>query len=71
MASFIWMSQRASHSRRTNNRGEIGGGGGGSVRSKWHGCVATIKLKEHKSRFYIVRRCVMMLIRWNKYKITE
>jgi hypothetical protein len=24
-------------------------------------------VKEHKSRFYIIRRCVMMLICWHKY----
>ena len=33
------------------------------------GCFAMIK--EHKSRFYIVRRCILMLICWHKYKIIE
>ncbi|XP_050906418.1 small polypeptide DEVIL 17 [Lathyrus oleraceus] len=57
------MGQCAS-SRRKIHRKEFSDGGG-SVDSQRHGCFAMVK--EQKSRFYIVRRCIMMLICWHKY----
>ncbi|KAG4973482.1 hypothetical protein JHK87_030303 [Glycine soja] len=57
-----------SASRTTHNRGEFSGGGC-PVHSKRQGRFAMIK--EHKSRLYIVRRCILMLICWHKYKISE
>jgi len=60
------MGQCASR-RKIHSGGELGGGGDGgeSVNSQRHGCFAMVK--EQKSRFYIVRRCIMMLICWHKY----
>ncbi|RYQ81183.1 hypothetical protein S83_014646 [Arachis hypogaea] len=56
-------------SRRTNNNNNNNGGisgGGGYVHSERHqGCFAMVK--EHKSRFYIARRCIVMLLCWHKY----
>jgi len=59
------MGQCASR-RKIHSGEEVGGDGGGeSVYSQRHGCFAMVK--EHKSRFYIVRRCIMILICWHKY----
>ncbi|KAJ7953186.1 ROTUNDIFOLIA like 6 [Quillaja saponaria] len=36
--------------------------------SSTSGCLATVK--ELKSRFYIARRCVVMLLFWHKYEFS-
>ncbi|CAJ2646684.1 unnamed protein product [Trifolium pratense] len=58
------MGQCASRSRRRIHSRDFGGGDddGESVHSRCYTMV-----KEHKSRFYIIRRCIMMLICWHKY----
>jgi hypothetical protein len=53
----IRMGQCASHP------GPAAGGGGGVAT---RGCLAVAR--EQRSRFYIFRRCVAMLICWRKYK---
>ncbi|KAL5557468.1 hypothetical protein UlMin_039704 [Ulmus minor] len=40
-------------------------GGGEVEETKENGCLAMVK--EKKSRFYIARKCLMMLICWHKY----
>jgi hypothetical protein len=54
-------------SRRRIHSGDFGGDDDDeeSFHSQRNGCYAMVK--EHKSRFYIIRRCVMMLICWHKY----
>ncbi|BFG39367.1 hypothetical protein CerSpe_256410 [Prunus speciosa] len=42
-----------------------GGGGGGGGCAVRQGCWSMIR--EKRSRFYIVRRCVVMLLCWHKY----
>ncbi|KAK1273835.1 hypothetical protein QJS04_geneDACA009685 [Acorus gramineus] len=52
------------------SRRRLRGGGGdeweGSATSERTGCLAMTK--ERRSRFYIVRRCVVMLLCWHKYE---
>jgi hypothetical protein len=73
----IDLSRRGSRSKRERERSKephrmgqcasrpepAAGGGGGDGR---RGCLAVAR--EQRSRFYIFRRCVAMLICWHKYK---
>ncbi|RCV43995.1 hypothetical protein SETIT_9G338300v2 [Setaria italica] len=46
-----------------SRQGSAAAGGGGEGR---RGCLAVAR--EQRSRFYIFRRCVAMLVCWHKYK---
>nr|KYP66644.1 hypothetical protein KK1_012946 [Cajanus cajan] len=50
--------------RKSDNRGDFGDGGSVQSKTTRHGCFGMVK--EYKSRFYIVRRCVRLLICWHK-----
>ncbi|KAL0726084.1 hypothetical protein Bca4012_022177 [Brassica carinata] len=50
--------------RRKRNRKEEEGCRESSV-EKNRGCLAMVK--ERRSRFYIARRCILMLLCWHKY----
>lgn len=49
------------------------GGGGGGLDGNCGGCVETTRrgcmsiVREKRSRFYIVRKCIVMLLCWHKY----
>lgn len=58
MVVKVWMGQR--QSKKENGREEIE-----SSEAHKFGCMEMIK--ERKSRFYIARRCLIMLICWHKY----
>ncbi|CAL0311440.1 unnamed protein product [Lupinus luteus] len=59
------MGQCTSRRTNNNNSGRFCSGEG-SVHSERERCFV-LMVKEHKSRFYIARRCIMMLICWHKY----
>ncbi|CAN6698870.1 unnamed protein product [Malus baccata var. baccata] len=48
-----------------SSSGGSGGGGGGAGCAVGQGCWSMIR--EKRSRFYIARRCVVMLLCWQKY----
>ncbi|CAN0918941.1 Small polypeptide DEVIL 17 [Linum grandiflorum] len=45
--------------------GEVDGGSGGGRHQQPAGCMGTVR--EQRSRFYVARRCVVMLLCWHKY----
>ncbi|XP_058109593.1 small polypeptide DEVIL 11-like [Magnolia sinica] len=56
-----------------SKKGSSRGGGGPFMRNSSHGrCSFTRKcaslVKEQRARFYIMRRCVTMLICWREYR---
>ncbi|KAF8101101.1 hypothetical protein N665_0210s0036 [Sinapis alba] len=51
--------------RRKRKRGEEEGCRESSSVEKNRGCLAMVK--ERRSRFYIARRCILMLLCWHKY----
>ncbi|CAN1231312.1 Small polypeptide DEVIL 18 [Linum grandiflorum] len=59
------LSKRKSSSLRGGGSGASTSGGGGSPPSITRKC--SKMAKEHKARFYIVKRCVAMLVCWHKH----
>ncbi|OEL23328.1 hypothetical protein BAE44_0015653 [Dichanthelium oligosanthes] len=49
----------------SQQQGSAAGGAGGGGEGR-RGCLAMSR--ERRSRFYIFRRCVAMLVCWHKYK---
>ncbi|PRQ47302.1 hypothetical protein RchiOBHm_Chr2g0098221 [Rosa chinensis] len=57
------MGQCTSKQRRG---GGLNGNCGGCAETTRRGCLS-INVREKRSRFYIVRKCVIMLLCWHKY----
>ncbi|PAN48680.1 hypothetical protein GQ55_9G412900 [Panicum hallii var. hallii] len=49
-----------------SRQGSVAAAGGGGAGEGRRGCLAVAR--EQRSRFYIFRRCVAMLVCWHKYK---
>ncbi|PON49959.1 DEVIL-like protein [Parasponia andersonii] len=52
-------------SRQKLEKAKGGGGGSGCKEERINGCLAMVQ--EQKSRLYIARKCLVMLLCWHKY----
>ncbi|KAK7252997.1 hypothetical protein RIF29_37356 [Crotalaria pallida] len=60
-------SRRTNNNNNNNNVGGFFCREGGSIDDSERQRCFAMMIKEHKSRFYIAKRCIVMLICWHKY----